>query len=146
MTDLSHRLVISRLGQRLRIAGYAEIGVAHGINLHRIKSIAARMQTLFPDVAQFAQGSAWSGLRPMTPDGAPIIDCAPDDENLWLTTGHGSLGWTFSHGSARLLADKLAQKQPRLIQLYWVLTGSSGAKEWHFVYQRQVDRRLTVQP
>ena len=110
LTDLSHRLVISRLGQRLRIAGYAEIGVAHGINPHRIKAIAARMQTLFPDVAQFAQGSAWSGLRPMTPDGAPIIDCAPNDENLWLNTGHGSLGWTFSHGSARLLADKLAQK------------------------------------
>ena len=110
LTDLSHRLVISRLGQRLRIAGYAEIGVAKGVNPHRINAIAARMQALFPDVAQFAKGSAWSGLRPMTPDGAPIIDCAPDDENLWLNTGHGSLGWTFSHGSARLLADKLAQR------------------------------------
>ena len=66
---------------------------------------------LFPDLKDISQAELWSGLRPMTPDGAPIIGKTPYD-NLLLNTGHGTLGWTLSCGSARLLADIIDEKVP----------------------------------
>lgn len=111
LTDLSHRLVISRLGDRLRAAGYAEIGMGPTLDPKRVNSIKKRMQTLFPDAADYALGEGWTGFRPMTPDGAPIIGRTGRLNNFWLNTGHGTLGWTLSHGTARLLADMIAGKQ-----------------------------------
>ena len=107
LTDLSQRLVISRLGERLRVAGYAEIGMAPGLNPKRIAAIRRRMQILFPAAADYAAGEAWAGFRPMTPDGAPLVGPSEVCENLWFNTGHGTLGWTLCHATARMTADSV---------------------------------------
>ncbi|MGC6471939.1 MAG: D-amino acid dehydrogenase [Parvibaculales bacterium] len=114
LTDLSQRLVISRLGERMRVAGYAEIGVRAGINMRRIKAIRRRMQTLFPGAADYDAGEAWSGFRPMTPDGAPLVGPSRLYDNLWFNTGHGPLGWTFCHATARMTADTLKGRAPEI--------------------------------
>lgn len=112
LTDLSQRLVISRLGERLRVAGYAEIGKGQGIHAKRINTIRQRMEMLFPDAADFAAGEAWSGFRPMTPDGAPLVGPSTLCDNLWFNTGHGSLGWTLCHATARMIADSVIGREP----------------------------------
>ncbi len=67
----------------------------------------------FDGAADFESPTMWAGLRPMTPTGMPIIDRSPYP-NLWLNTGHGHMGWTMSNGSARILADLIAQRQPAI--------------------------------
>lgn len=113
-TDLAHRLVISRLGGRLRVAGFAEIGCGEGLDPARAAAARDRLARLFPDAADYRSPENWVGFRPMTPDGAPIVGRAGKPENLWLNTGHGALGWTLSHGTARLLADMVAGRTPAL--------------------------------
>jgi D-amino-acid dehydrogenase len=68
---------------------------------------------LFPGAGNTAAASFWTGLRPMTPDGTPIVG-ATHIRNLFLNTGHGTLGWTMSCGSAQLLADLISGKRPAI--------------------------------
>lgn len=114
LTDLSHRLVITRLGDEIRAAGFAEIGQDEHIDEKRIASIHQRLVSLFPTAADYSKAKSWVGFRPMTPDGAPIIGRCGNWDNVWLNTGHGTLGWTLSHGTAKLLADSMSGKRPEL--------------------------------
>lgn len=113
-TDLKHRLVISRLGSRLRVAGFAEIGSDDACDAGRAAAARDRLEELFPEAADYHLFENWTGFRPMTPDGAPIIGEAETLKNLWFNTGHGTLGWTLSHGTAQLLTDMMAERKTAL--------------------------------
>lgn len=112
LTDEAHKLVVSRFGARLRCAGTAELtGYDTSINTKRCEAIVARLRELFPALAQ-AQGiEFWAGLRPATPSNAPLIG-GTRYENLYLNTGHGTLGWTLAAGSGRALAELVSGRQP----------------------------------
>ena len=98
----------SRLGNVLRLTTTAEFsGYANRQPSKDVAMLVARARALFPDGADFSQPSAWSGLRPMTPEGLPLVGQA-GPRNLWLNTGHGAMGWTTAAGTARILADRLA--------------------------------------
>jgi D-amino-acid dehydrogenase len=107
LTDDECKLVFSRLGARLRVAGTAEIG-SHdrGLNELRCAAITRRVQSLFPGACDYAQPKYWAGLRPVTPSGVPLIGATPI-AGLFVNTGHGTLGWTMGVGSGKLCADLL---------------------------------------
>lgn len=109
LTDDGAKVVISRLGQRLRVAGTAEFtGYDTYINPARIEPLVRRVRQIFP--ALEFRGDAvepWTGLRPATPSNVPLIGPARIP-NLFVNTGHGTLGWTLAIGSGRLLADRVA--------------------------------------
>jgi D-amino-acid dehydrogenase len=107
--DERFKVAISRLGQRVRVAGSAEIG---GTPLqHREAAIQTLFKVLhdwFPGAARLSAGvQIWKGARPMLPDGPPILG-ASGVPGIWLNLGHGSSGWALSCGSARVLADQIA--------------------------------------
>lgn len=112
LTDMTHRLVITRLkdksGDKLRAAGFAEIGMDGRLDERRVNAIRRRLHSLFPEGVADVAGEGWVGFRPMTPDSAPIIGTCARWDNVWLNTGHGTLGWTLSHGTARLLAEEIS--------------------------------------
>ncbi len=113
LTDESHKLVFSRLGNRLRVAGTAELtGYDTTIRQSRCQAILARTINLFPSLGNASHIDYWSGLRPATPNNMPLIGRHPDWENLYLNTGHGTLGWTLSCGSAAALADLMQARHP----------------------------------
>ncbi|MDP6174703.1 MAG: FAD-dependent oxidoreductase, partial [Rhodospirillales bacterium] len=100
-----HKLVYSRLGERLRVAGMAEFaGHDQHLDPGRARLILDRALALFPGAGDRESAEFWTGLRPLTPDGAPVIGPTPF-ANLFVNSGHGTLGWTLSCGSARLVAD-----------------------------------------
>ena len=108
LTDDEHRLVYSRLGDELRVAGTAEIGgYSREMNAKRCDRIAQRAREMFPEAGGFSQARFWSGLRPSTPSNLPYIKKTQFD-NLWLNTGHGNLGWTMGCGSGKYLADLIS--------------------------------------
>jgi D-amino-acid dehydrogenase len=112
ITDDEYKLVYSRLGDRLRCAGTAELSGWHlRMNPVRAAAVAERSSNLFPGAGDFAKAELWCGLRPVTPDSVPIIGRSRID-NLFLNTGHGTLGWTMSCGSGRLLADLVSLRSP----------------------------------
>jgi D-amino-acid dehydrogenase len=112
LTDEAHKLVISRFGDRLRCAGTAELtGYDTSINRTRCAAIVSRLRQLFPRLARAGEAAYWAGLRPATPSNVPIIGRARFP-NLFLNTGHGTLGWTLAAGSARALADLVAGRGP----------------------------------
>ena len=112
LTDVERKLVISRLGNRLRIAGTAELaGYDTEINRARCEAIVARTFELFPDAGERGGAEMWAGLRPATPSNVPLVG-ATRYRNLYLDTGHGTLGWTMSCGSGRVLADIVAGRKP----------------------------------
>lgn len=116
LTDEARKIVISRLGGRLRTAGTAEIGgYDTTLEMPRARSVLAATLDLFPQMSD-AAGAAefWTGLRPMSSDGSPIIGQAGRFTNLYLNTGHGSLGWTLGAGSAAGLADAICGTRPQL--------------------------------
>lgn len=112
LTDDEYKLVFSRLGQRLRIAGTAEF---NGYNLEldpiRCQALMQRTRQLFPQLAIVGEPQFWCGLRPATPSNVPFIGRSRLP-NLWLNTGHGTLGWTMACGSAAALADLMDGKPP----------------------------------
>ncbi len=115
ITDGSCKLVYSRLGNRLRVAGTAEFaGHNDKISERRIKPIIKAATSLFPKANWQADIQRWACLRPSTPDGPPIIGKTPYN-NLFLNTGHGTLGWTQAAGSAALLADIMSGEIPKII-------------------------------
>ena len=112
--DEHYKVAISRLGNRVRVAGSAEIGGKPGENRPAaLKTLYKVLQDWFPGAAQFGGGGIqeWKGARPMLPDGPPVI--GPSGlQGIWLNTGHGSSGWALGCGSARALADQIAQRTP----------------------------------
>ena len=114
LTDEARRIVISRLGNRLRAAGTAELtGYDTGVNAVRCAAIARRVRELFPGLGGITVHERWSGLRPATPDNVPIIG-RTKLHNLFLNTGHGTLGWTLACGSGRALADVVSGRRPEV--------------------------------
>ena len=114
LTDDEYKLVYSRLGDRLRIAGTAELsGFSRELNLKRCQAIVRRASAIFPNGAHWDQAQFWSGLRPATPSNVPYIGRTGLD-NLFLNTGHGTLGWTHSCGSAKAIADIIDGRTPEL--------------------------------
>ena len=113
LTDESRRIVCSRLGGRLRIAGTAEL---NGYNLEidpaRIAALLEWAETRLPGVIDRERATPWAGLRPSMPGGVPIIGRSGHYENLWLNTGHGTLGWTLACGSASALAALMRGEKP----------------------------------
>ncbi len=112
LTDETYKVVMTRLGNVLRAAGTAELsGYDLSLPRSRLATIAHAVHTLFPDAGDLSQAEPWSGLRPMTPDNVPVLGPTPFT-NLYLNTGHGTLGWTLACGSGRMLADWLAGRVP----------------------------------
>jgi D-amino-acid dehydrogenase len=112
LTDEAHKIVVSRLGNRLRAAGTAELtGYDTRVNVLRCAAIARRVRELFPGLGGVTTVETWAGLRPSTPSNVPLI--GPTRlRNLFLNTGHGTLGWTLACGSARALADVVSGRRP----------------------------------
>lgn len=110
--DESYKVAITRLGDRIRVGGTAEIS-GYDMRLHdaRRKTLEHSVGDLFPGSGDLAAASFWCGLRPMTPDGPPIIG-ASKFSNLYLNTGHGTLGWTMACGSGRVLSDIVSGRKP----------------------------------
>lgn len=115
LTDDGAKLVFSRLGNRLRVAGTAEFaGYDTTLNPTRIEALLRRVRQIFPRLASADfHHEAWAGLRPATPGNVPLIGRTRLD-NLYLNGGHGTLGWTMAVGSGRLLADLLAGRSPAI--------------------------------
>jgi len=114
LTDESHKIVTSRLGERLRSAGTAELtGYDTRVNRVRCEAILARVRQVFPGLANTGSVAFWAGLRPATPSNVPLIG-RTRYRNLFLNTGHGTLGWTLACGSARVLTDVVSGREPQV--------------------------------
>ena len=114
LTDDEYKLVFSRLGDRLRIAGTAELNGYHrDLNRVRCEAIVRRTEQLFPGAGDTAQAQFWTGLRPATPSNVPLIG-RTRLPNLFLNTGHGTLGWTHACGSGKSLARIVSGLAPEL--------------------------------
>ncbi|WP_274626928.1 D-amino acid dehydrogenase [Arvimicrobium flavum] len=112
--DETYKVAITRLGDRIRAGGTAEIS-GYDLRLHQARrdTLEHSVNDLFPKGGDLSRASFWCGLRPMTPDGPPIIGQSRYP-NLYLSTGHGTLGWTMSCGSGRVLADVISGKKPEI--------------------------------
>lgn len=112
LTDDGRKIVFSRLGNRLRVAGTAEFnGYNLELNPVRCEALMARTHELFPHLEYVGEPAFWCGLRPATPSNVPCIGASRYD-NLWLNTGHGTLGWTMACGSGAALADLISGRRP----------------------------------
>jgi D-amino-acid dehydrogenase len=103
--DETHKVAVTRLGDRIRVGGTAELA-GYTLRLHgaRKDTLSHVLDDLFPGGGDLARADFWCGLRPMTPDGTPVVGPTPI-ANLFLATGHGTLGWTMAAGTARVIAD-----------------------------------------
>lgn len=114
LTDDEYKLVFSRLGNRLRIAGTAELnGYDRDLNRVRCEAIVRRVEELFPGAGDTSQAQFWTGLRPATPSNVPIIGRSRL-KKLFLNTGHGTLGWTHACGSGKSIARIVAGLRPEV--------------------------------
>jgi D-amino-acid dehydrogenase len=114
LTDDGAKLAISRLGDRLRVAGTAELNdYETSINTVRCSAILRRAQELFPEAADYWRAQPWAGLRPATPSNVPIVG-RTRLSNLFLNTGHGTLGWTMACGSGSAITSIIGGQQPAI--------------------------------
>jgi D-amino-acid dehydrogenase len=114
LTDEERRLVFSRLGDELRVAGMADIsGYDAAVDERRCRAIVERLFEIFPGAGERAGIRCWAGLRPATPGNVPLIG-AVRYPNLFLNTGHGTLGWTLACGSAAALAELVSGRRPAI--------------------------------
>ena len=112
--DEYHKVAITRLGDRIRVGGMAELdGSSTALHPRRRATLEHVVTDFYPAGGDAKTGSFWAGHRPMTPDGPPVIGKAKFG-NLWLNTGHGTLGWTMACGSGRVLADLLSGRDPAI--------------------------------
>lgn len=112
--DESYKIAVTRFDDRIRVGGMAEIaGFDTRLDARRRATLEMVVNDLFPGAGDTARASFWTGLRPMTPDGTPIVGRTKLG-NLFLNTGHGTLGWTMSCGSAQLLADLMSARRPAI--------------------------------
>jgi D-amino-acid dehydrogenase len=112
--DETHKVAVTRLGNRIRVGGTAELA-GYTLRLHeaRRRTLLHVLGDLFPDGGDLGRSEFWCGLRPMTPDGTPVVG-GTTMPNLWLATGHGTLGWTMAAGTARVLADLIGGRKPEI--------------------------------
>ena len=110
ITDSARKTVYAPLGETLRVAGFAEIG-GRAAPDKRADSLLRDLDTLFPGLCELTEAAPWSGLRPLTPTGLPLIGATLVD-NLFVNVGQGALGFTLAAGSGRLLADLIAGRTP----------------------------------
>ena len=112
LMDESYKIAITRLGARIRVGGMAEIsGYNNALPERRRATLVHSLTDLFAGAGDIDAATYWSGLRPMTPDGTPVIGATPYS-NLFLNTGHGTLGWTMACGSGRVIADLVSGIAP----------------------------------
>jgi len=112
--DETYKVGITRLGDRIRVGGTAELaGFSLRLRAARRRTLEHSVHDLFPRGGDLSRAKFWTGLRPMTPDGTPIVGATPF-ANLFTNTGHGTLGWTMACGSGRLLADLLSGRPPEI--------------------------------
>lgn len=112
--DESYKVAVTRFDDRIRVGGMAEVG---GFDLslspRRRATLEKVVRDLYPDGGDLSRAEFWTGLRPATPDGTPVVGATPY-RNLFLNTGHGTLGWTMACGSGRYLADLMDARQPQI--------------------------------
>jgi D-amino-acid dehydrogenase len=114
LMDETYKIAITRLGDRIRVGGMAEVsGFSTGLPVSRRATLVRSVGSLFPGAGDLEAARFWSGLRPMTPDGPPLIG-ATTLPNLFLNTGHGTLGWTMACGSGAVLADIISGAKPAI--------------------------------
>ncbi|ARS27048.1 D-amino acid dehydrogenase [Sphingomonas sp. KC8] len=114
LMDETYKIAITRLGTRIRVGGMAEISGYNNILPERRRAtLAHSVGDLFPGAGDIPEATYWSGLRPMTPDGTPVIG-ATRYGNLFLNTGHGTLGWTMACGSGHVIADIVSGRRPEI--------------------------------
>jgi D-amino-acid dehydrogenase len=112
--DETYKIAITRLGDRIRVGGMAEVsGFTANLPLSRRATLVRSVDSLFPGAGNLDAARFWTGLRPMTPDGPPVIG-ATTLPNLFLNTGHGTLGWTMACGSGQVLADIISGTKPAI--------------------------------
>ncbi|MGJ4729835.1 D-amino acid dehydrogenase [Luteimonas sp. SDU101] len=112
--DESYKVAITRFDNRIRVGGMAEVsGYDLSLPRRRRETLELVVRSLYPDGGDLAAAEFWTGLRPSTPDGPPVVG-ATKYRNLWLNTGHGTLGWTMACGSARYLADLIDGRAPAI--------------------------------
>ncbi|AOK52179.1 D-amino acid dehydrogenase small subunit [Burkholderia stagnalis] len=112
--DETYKIAITRFDRRIRVGGMAEIvGFDKRLRDARRETLEMCVNDLFPGGGDTSKATFWTGLRPMTPDGTPIVGRTPVS-NLFLNTGHGTLGWTMSCGSGQLIADLISGKMPAI--------------------------------
>jgi D-amino-acid dehydrogenase len=112
--DETFKIAITRLGNRIRVGGTAELaGYSLRLRPPRKATLLHSVQDLFPGGGHYDQASFWTGLRPMTPDGTPVVG-RTRYTNLWLNTGHGTLGWTMACGSGRVVAGLVGGEAPEI--------------------------------
>ncbi len=112
--DETHKVAVTRLGDRIRVGGTAELA-GYDLKLHdaRRETLAHVVTDLFPNGGDVERAEFWCGLRPMTPDGTPILG-STRLPNLFMATGHGTLGWTMAAGTARVMADVISSRAPEI--------------------------------
>ena len=109
--DETHKVAVTRLGSRIRAGGTAEIaGFDLRLRPSRRETLEHVVRDLFPRGNDLPHSTFWCGLRPMTPDGPPVVGPSPFS-NLWISTGHGTLGWTMAAGSGQLIADWISGRK-----------------------------------
>lgn len=112
--DETYKVAVTRFDDRIRVGGMAEIvGFNTGLKQARRKTLELVVNDLYPGGGDVTQASFWTGMRPMTPDGTPIVG-ATRFKNLYLNTGHGTLGWTMACGSGQLIADLISGTTPAI--------------------------------
>ena len=108
LLDETYKVAITRLGDRIRVGGMAEIsGYNTALPERRRQTLIRSVGSLFPGAGDLGAASFWSGLRPMTPDSTPVVGASPIP-GLWFNTGHGTLGWTMACGSGRVISDLIS--------------------------------------
>jgi len=112
--DETYKVALTRFDDRIRVGGMAEVaGFDLRLDPRRRATLEMVVRDLFPTAGNVTDATFWTGLRPMTPDGTPIVG-ATRYRNLWLNTGHGTLGWTMAAGSGRLIADLVTRRVPAI--------------------------------
>ena len=109
--DETYKIAVTRFNDRIRVGGTAEIA-SYNLNLDekRRANVEFVVQDLFPGATDVSKAEFWTGLRPMTPDSTPVLG-GTAYSNLFLNTGHGTLGWTMSLGSGKFVADIISKRK-----------------------------------
>ena len=113
--DETYKVAVTRLGDRIRVGGTAQLsGYDLGLTASRRDTLDFVVSDCFPQGGDLSRAEFWTGLRPMTPDGTPIVGPSGRYKNLFLSTGHGTLGWTMAAGTGRVMADLMSGRQPEI--------------------------------
>ncbi|WP_321938732.1 D-amino acid dehydrogenase [Paraburkholderia sp. J8-2] len=130
VTDVHHKIVYARLGSRLRIAGMVDMTPAgYRDDPRRVELLKAQAQSVMPNAGDFTKAEVWTGFRPATPDGRPVLGCS-EVSNLRLNAGHGALGFTLACASARLVVDEICGLPTALDLAPYSLTGRNSRRQY----------------